>query len=408
MANWLKMDKHNAALGLARQGWSFRRIGAELGIDRGTVARHVRAAAAQEAAANAAISIAGSAGRRNRCEPFRELIQTKLELGLTAQRLWQDLKTEHGFDGSYQSVQRFVRALRRTTPLPFRRMESAPGQEAQVDFGRGAPIITPDGKRKCPHVFRIVLSCSRKAYSEAVERQTTENFIRCLENAFCHFGGVPRTLVIDNLKAGVIKADWFDPVLNPKLQAFAEHYGTVIMPTKPYMPRHKGKVERGVDYVQENALKGHTFDSLAAQNDFLTEWETSVADTRIHGTTRQQVSKRFAELEQPALLPLPAGRFPFFHEAQRCVNRDGHVEVAKAYYSVPPEFLGRQVWARWDGHVVRIFDQQLRQIAIHAQHEPGRFATADQHIPPAKRSGVERGTVWWLRKAHAIGPEAGR
>jgi hypothetical protein len=105
---------------------------------------------------------------------------------------------------------------------------------------------------------------------------------------------------------------------------------------------------------------------------------------------------------------LPIERFPCFREAQRIVNRDGHVEVAKAYYSAPPEYVGRRVWARWDGHVVRIFDRRLRQIAIHAQHEPGRFATDDRHIVAEKRGGIERGTACWLRKARRIGADTGR
>ena len=115
-------------------------------------------------------------------------------------------------------------------------MECGPGEEAQVDFGRGAPILQPNGKRRRPHVFRIVLSHSRKGYSEAVFRQSTEAFIGALENAFHHFGGAPKTLVVDNLKAAVLKADWFDPDLNPKIQSFGEHYGTVILPTKPRTP----------------------------------------------------------------------------------------------------------------------------------------------------------------------------
>ena len=431
MANRLKMAEHQAILGLHRLNWSYRRIAAELGVDRQTVARHVKAepadppgtgppgsnaailitgseawAKADEAKANATIVITGSAGRHSSCEPWRETIIQGLERGLTARRIWQDLTGESGFAGDYQAVQRFVRKLKHSTPLPFRRMECAPGEEAQVDFGRGAPVITSDGKRKRPHLFRIVLSCSRKAYSEVVPRQTTEAFLRCIENAFVHFGGVPRTLVIDNLKAAVTRADWYEPDLNPKIQAFAQHYGTVILPTRPYTPRHKGKVERGVGYAQDNALKGRTFTSLAEQNRFLGEWESSVADTRIHGTTRKQVSKLFEELEKPALLPLPPARFPCFAEAQRIVNRDGHVEVSKSYYSAPPEFVGRTVWARWDGRVVRLFDQHLRQIAIHAQREPGRFATDTGHIAPQKRGGIERGTAWWLSKIEAIGPQA--
>lgn len=355
-----------------------------------------------------ALVVPESAGQRSRCEPFRAVILTKLEQGLSAQRIWQDLRSEQGFSDSYQSVQRFVRKLLSATPLPFRRMECDPGDEAQVDFGRAAPVESPGTPRRRPHAFRIILSYSRKGYSEAVPRQTTEHFIRALENAFWHFGGVPKTLVIDNLKAAVTHADWFDPDLNPKIQAFCQHYGTVLLPTKPRMPRHKGKVERGVGYLQDNGLKGRTFDSLAAQNRFLAEWETGVADTRLHGTTRQQVGKLFTEVEQPILLPLPVTRFPFFQEGERIVNRDGHVEVAKAYYSAPPEFVGRKVWVRWDGRVVRVFDRQLQQIAIHAQREPGRFATDPQHIAPAKRSGMERGTAWWLKKAQAIGGEAGR
>jgi hypothetical protein len=138
-----------------------------------------------------------------------------------------------------------------------------PGNESQIDFGAGAPVVRPDGKRKHPHVFRIVLSFSRKGYSEAVYHQSTDNFIHCLENAFWHFGGASRTLIIDNLKIAVKNADWYDPDIHPKIQSFCEHYGTVILPTKPYTPRHKGKVERGIGYVKGNALKGHKFCSLA-------------------------------------------------------------------------------------------------------------------------------------------------
>lgn len=461
MSNRLKMAEHQAILGLARLNWSYRRIAAELGVDRETVSRHVRTAGiephgagppdsnaaivitgsevkakpsapsvveanatipitgsaegeAPVAAANATIVITGSEGfasaspgRPSRCEPWRAIIIQGLERGLTARRIWQDLRDEHGFVADYQSVQRFVRRLNRCSPLPFRRMECGPGEEAQVDFGKGAPVVGPDGRRIRPHLFRIVLSCSRKAYGEVVPRQTTEQFIRCIENAFCHFGGVPKTLIIDNPKAAVIQADWYDPDLNPKIQEFCRHYGTVVLPTRPYTPRHKGKIERGVGYAQSNALKGRTFTSLAEQNRFLAEWESTVADTRIHGTTRKQVGKVFAEVEKPALMPLPPGRFPCFQEAQRIVNRDGHVEVAKAYYSAPPEFVGRTVWARWDGRVVRLFDPQLRQIAIHAQHEPGCFATDAKHIVAEKRGGIERGTAWWLNKASAIGGYAG-
>jgi transposase len=247
----------NAILTLKQRGWSQRRIARELGIDRETVARYLHLQGADpKPATNAPTGSAGSkpakaptgsideeiqkSGPESQCEPFRKIIQDKLEAGLSRQRIYQDLRDEHGFEGSYFSVRRFVKRLGQDSPIPFRRMECMPGEQAQVDFGSAAPVLRPDGKRKRPHVFRIVLSFSRKAYSEVVYRQTTDNFIRCLENAFWHFGGVTRTLVIDNLKAAVKNADWYDPDIHPKIQSFCEHYGTVILPTKPYTPRHKG------------------------------------------------------------------------------------------------------------------------------------------------------------------------
>jgi transposase len=457
MANRLKMAKVDAVLRLHQQHWSIRRIAKELGISRKAVARHIRLgqpivkgcqapigicdtwAGAKEATPEVGAHDPGSAVqkegaehskvarapigasdfdgvRRGRpgphqtslCEPWRAIIVTKLEGGLTAQRIYQELVSEHGFAGKYSSVRRFARRLERHQPLPFRRMECGPGQEAQVDFGSGAPIHLADGTRRRTHVFRIVLSHSRKGYSEAVYRQTAEEFIRCLENAFAHFGGVPQVLVPDNLKAGVLTPDWFDPVLNPKLRSFADHYGLALLPTRPRLARHKGKIESGIGYVKGNALRGRVFTSLEEQNRFLLNWETTVADVRIHGTIRRQVGQLFAEVERPALRPLPLERFPFFQEGERKVHRDGHVEVAKAYYSVPPEYLGCTVWVRWDSRLVHIFNRHLEVIVVHVRRPPGQFSTQRAHLAAKKISNVERGTVWLLSQAHGIGPESAR
>jgi len=434
MSNRLKMANIHAIIGLLKQGWSYRRIARELGVDRETVARYDRlrrdrakpaiVASGSEAyeSSNAAISTAGSGsllddlvfieapgrppGRPSQCEPFGDLIRKKLDEGLSAQRIWQDLVTESGFTGSYSSVKRYFRRLGAATPLPFRRMECDPGQEAQVDFGSGAWVIE-DGRRRRPHILRITLSHSRKSYSEPIWRQTTENFIRSLENAFRAFGGVPRTLVIDNLKAAVTNADWFDPDINPKVVEFARHYGIVILPTKPYTPRHKGKIEGGIKYVKNNALKGRTFSSLFDQQQFLIQWERDVADTRIHGTTKKQVRRVFEEVERPSLQPLPVEPFPFYNEGRRKVHRDGHVEVAQGYYSVPPEYLGREVWVRWDSRLVRVFNQHFQQIAVHPRVAPGRFNTSRCHLADRKISAVERGAEYMLQKAINIGAEAG-
>jgi transposase len=348
----------------------------------------------------------GNLGCRSRCEPYREPIERWLEAGLSGQRIYQDLVCEYGFEGSYDSVKRFVRRLKKAHPKRIYRIETLPGEEAQVDFGVGAPILREDGRRRRTYIFRIVLSYSRKAYSEAVLSQDTETFIRCLENAFRHFGGVPETLNIDNLRAAVSKADWYEPELNPKLASFCRHYDTVILPCRPGKPEHKGKVEGSVKYVKNNALKGRTFDSLAHENRFLLDWEQNVADCRIHGTTRVQVRKRFEEAEKPALRGLPVDLFPCFSEGRRRVHRDSYVEVAGAYYEVPEEYIGRQVWARWDQRTVRIFNQRWEQIRVLARRKAGQFS---RHLSANGRRhvSVERDTAFWIRRCTRLGHQCG-
>jgi transposase len=444
MSNLLKVAMIEVILSLHRQGLSQRRIARELGVNRETVARYLNRAKAAPKPADAPPGSTGaeaeskpanappgsvapetppdwkvsapeltsdnagrSRGRTSECEPWRDIIQSKCNLGLSAQRIYQDLKTEHNFTGTYYCIRRFVRRLVPARELPFRRLECGPGDEAQVDFGRGAPIVGTDNKRRKTYLFRIVLSHSRKAYSEVVHRQTTDEFLRCIENAFRHFGGAPRRLILDNLRAAVTKADWFDPELNPKVRSFGEHYGAVFLPTRPYMPRHKGKVENGVGYAQDNALKGRVFSSIAEQNSFLLDWELTVADTRIHCTTRRQVGKHFTEVERAALLRLPLEPFPSFHEERRTVHRDGHIEVKRSYYAVPPEYLGRVVWVRWDGRMVRVFNERMQQIAIHARQGRGGFSSPTEYIAAEKISAVERGAAWLLHKAAVrLGPHS--
>lgn len=353
MTDQLAMDKSLAINNLRSAGYSERRIAKTLGVSRGAVRRHLASensnsttaptapsdpAPTGSAGSNSTTAPTGSdrledtddtASGNSQCEPFRGIIVEKCQIGLSARRIHQDLVADHGSSVSYWSVNRFVKALGASTELPFRRMEVLPGEELQVDFGTGAKIRNPDGTHRRTHVFRAVLSHSRKGYSEAVYRQDTESFIRALENCFWAIGGVPQRVVFDNAKCAVKTPDWHDPELNPKLVDFCKHYGCAFLPTRVRTPQHKGKVERGVDYVQENALRGREFESLAAQNNHLHHWESAVADTRIHGTTRKQVLACFEDIEKPALGSLPSARFEFYHEAKRKVSRDGHISIIR-------------------------------------------------------------------------------
>jgi len=436
----LEKDKTQGIEQLFAAGMAKRKIARTLGINRKSVDRHLAELQSKGAISGKALTgeaptgsedskgakaLTGSepaeqaleASRkqsiqadpsRSQCARYRDQIMVKIEQGLTAQRIYQDLVSEYGFSAKYHSVRRFVGNLLESKELPVRRIEVAAGQEMQIDYGQGARCMDHTGKLRKTYVFRLVLSHSRKGYTEAVTRLTTESLTRSLENAFRALGGVPKVVVFDNASSAVKQADWYDPELNPKIIAFCKHYGFALVPTRPRTPEHKGKVERGVDYVQENALKGMTFESLALQNQHLFQWEKNVADTRIHGTTKKHVGKQFIEVEKQSLGPLPSEPFPMYDEGIRKVSRDGHVEVKGSFYSAPPEYLGCEVWMRWNDRIVRMMNHRQVQIAVHPRMEKGKFSTLSEHISPAKINGIERGAQYLMQKVKLIGPQSTR
>jgi transposase len=409
VSNILKVSMQHAVLALYSTGCSIRQIAHKLGLNRRTVRRYVGVSSDDlDGSKCTTLAPKVATGSRSLCEPWREVIEASIAVGLTAERIWQDMRSVHGYEGAYNSVKRFVARLRSSQPMRVYRVECEPGEEVQIDFMRGPMLPDPDRPGKGRHcwILRAVLSCSRKGYSEAVWRQDTESFLRALENALRAFGGVPTMLNFDNLRAAVKRADWFDPELNPKFADFCRHYGITPMPCRPYSPQHKGKVERSVQHVRHNALAGHEFTSLTQLNAHLRHWEASVADTRIHGTTRRQVGEHFSSEERPALKPLPLELFPAYTEAKRIVARDGYVEVAKAYYQAPPEHIGRSVWVRFDGRQVRLFNQQMEQIASHTRLEPGRYSSV-RGVRGLDHAGPVQSTLHhWQSRAQAIGPAA--
>lgn len=413
MSRRLDVAMKTTILSLVRQGWSYRRIHRELGADRTAISRCVTEANSKPAnpptgspGMGLITSQTRPPGPGSSVEPFREIVEAKLQLGLDATRIFHDLAAESGYGGAYDAVKRFVHRLRRGAPEVFARMEVLPGEEGQVDFGQAAPTLEPiTGQYKRPHIFKMTLSCSRHSYEEVVWRQTVESFIRCHENAFRFFGGVPKVIRLDNLKAGVSRACLYDPEINVLYQALANHYGFTPLPIRPRTPRHDGKVERGIGYTK-NALKGRTFESLEAQNEFLSTWNRTVARLRIHGTTKQQVWSRFLELEKPALASLPADPFPFFKIASRKVHPDGHIELEKSYYSVPHQHVGQRVEVRWDERLVKVLAGG-QVVAVHRRSAPpGAFQTKPDHLPVHKNMRQEQYQARLLAQAERLGPGA--
>ena len=317
------------------------------------------------------------------CEAFRDAIELGLSQGRNAMGIWQDLVSESGFNGGYQTVKRFVRKLRgNQPPQPRAVIITAPGEESQVDYGTG-PMVRDARTRKYrrTRLFVLTLGYSRKAVRLLTFQSSSRIWTELHEKAFRRLGGSTRIVVLDNLKEGVLVPDIYDPTLNPLYRDVLTHYGCVALPCRIQDPDRKGKVERGVGHAKNTPLKGKRFESLEEAQAYLDRWETSCADTRIHGTTKRQVAVMFAE-EKPFLLPLPLEPFRYYQHGQRVVHLDGCVEVEAAYYGLPPGWIGRLVRVQWDELYVRILDPNngllLRE---HVRQKPGWYRIKTEDHP---------------------------
>jgi transposase len=319
--------------------------------------------------------------------------------------IYQDLVSFHGFTAKYASVRRFVHTLTGgTSPDARAVIQTAPGEEAQVDYGDGPMVRDPQtGKYRRVRLFVLTLGCSRKSVRLLTVRSSTRIWAELHQESFRRLGGSVRVMVLDNLREGVLKPDIYDPTLNPLYRDLLQHYGVTALPCRVRDPDRKGKVEAGVGHAKRTPLKGMRFESLDEAQRYLDHWEERWADTRIHGTTKRQVAAMFAE-EQPALQPLPVEPFRYYQYGERIVHLDGHVEVDRSYYSVPPGRIGTTVHVQWDDTQVRILDRHTGTLLReHRRHGPGRYHTQREDRP--RRTPVS--TADLLRRADRIGVAVG-
>lgn len=457
MSNVLGDEKKQSVLALGRLGWSLRHIEESTGIRRETASAYLKAAG---------IAVRGRGGRpgtwppkpattrgvstdppakpattggvstdpwgskpaisgevstdseavpwpplptrapsASACEPFRELIVEALSRGRNGKAIWQDLVDDQGFVGGYASVKRFVAKLRGSTGPEARVViTTAPGEEAQVDYGEGPMVRDPStGKHRRTRLFVMTLGHSRKSVRLLTWRSSAQTWAELHERAFRRLGGAPRVIVLDNLREGVLSPDIYDPTLNPLYRDVLAHYGAVALPCRVKDPDRKGKVEAGVGHAQKTPLKGMRFESMEQAQAYLDRWEERWADTRIHGTTKQQVALMFAE-EKPALRELPIEPFRYYRYGERTVNLDGCIEVEAAYYGAPPGWLGRKVHAQWDELHVRIMDPKTGQLLReHLRTHRGFHRIEDRDRP----SRTPQSTEALLRRAHRAGSHIG-
>jgi transposase len=430
MSNVLHDSKQQQVLALGRLGWSLRRIEGATGVRRETVSTYLKAAGIAvrrrggrigawppaNPATTATVSTdsdppaiagppPGRAPTASACEPYRELILEGLRRGRNAMAIWQDLVDGYGFAGRYASVRRFVRTHRAgAAPEPSGIIVTAPGEEAQVDYGEGPMVRDPvSGKYRRTRLFVLTLGYSRKSVRLLTWRSSSQIWAELHEQAFRRLGGTVRVIVLDNLREGVLQPDVYDATINPLYRDVLTHYGVIALPCRVRDPDRKGKVESGIGHTQKTPLRGLRFETIEAAQAYLDQWETRWADTRIHGTTKRQVSAMFAE-ERPHLGALPLEPFRYYRYGTRSVHLDGCVEVEASYYSVPPGWISQRVAVQWNDLHVRVLDPRSGQLLReHLRTRRGHHRVADADRPA--RTPVK--TLTLLDAARRAGPSIG-
>jgi transposase len=344
-------------------------------------------------------------------ESYRTEIAELVKQGYKPRVIWNLLSRRYpGLAGSESAVWRLVKSIRAGDPPEVvLRIETAPGEVAQVDFGYIGYLLDPDtGKRRKAWAFLMTLAWSRHQYAEIVFDQTIATWLISHQRAFEFFGGVPQRVVLDNLKAAILKAYTLDddPEVQQSYRECAEHYGFLIDPCLPRKPQHKGKVERGgVGYLKQSFVPWLAEDdTLITANQKLRQWLMTTAGLRLHGTTREVPLARFEHIERAALLPLPTTAYDPAIWKQCKLHRDGHLNFEKSYYSAPHRLLGQTLWLRAGLREIRLFSEKFELLATHPRAmQPGQRFTHVDHLPPDKAKALTLTRQTCQAQADAIG-----
>ncbi len=322
---------------------------------------------------------------------YCDRIKAWLETGITRVRIWEMLRDEYGVNKPYITLCKYVEKYCGKPKTAYIVQETVPGGEAESDFGYLGVLPAPNGEKKRTWGFVMTLGYSRDGFYTTVTDQTAATLIRIHQEAFTFFGGVPRRVKVDNLKAAILKNCRYDLEFNKDFLSFAYHYGFVIVPCTPYEPQQKGKVESGVGYMKGNFLPGRTFTDHTDMKRQLINWRDTIANTRIHGTTRRVPRDVFLTEEKARLQHLPETPFVYQPAFTRLVKPNCHINMENCYYSVPSSLVGKTVEVYLLGELIRIVSGNT-EVAVHVRsHVPGSFVTNESHYPGYK---VYSQTTW--------------
>ena len=353
----------------------------------------------------AGIEIPQYSPRQCLVDDYRQDVLKLLEKDLSAVRIHEELVRD-GFKGSYTTVKKYVSKLKRKENI-FVRIHTEPGEEAQVDFGYLGISKDDFGKNRKTWVFNMRLSYSRLDYYEKVYDQKVETFIACHIHAFEFFGGVPEYVKIDNLKAAILEANFYEPVYQQAYKDFAAYYGFSPIPCRVASPNDKGKVESGIKFVKDNFFKARAFEGASDLERRLRDWNRLV-NLRIHGTTRKVPNEVFMEEEKSRMKSLPPLRFSLAKISTRKVYHDCHIYVDYNYYSVPYQYTGKTVDIALTDKILKVY-YKTEQIALHKRIAlKGQFSTVASHYPDFKVIDAAEYQKVYRDKADLIGPYCGK
>jgi transposase len=326
--------------------------------------------------------------------------------------LYQRLRDEQELKSSWGTFYRYVRRhwpeTARSVPTATARLpEPPPGDEAQVDFFYAGRWHDPEAKRERRlYAFLMTLGHSRHAFLYPVLGEDARAFLQGHVEAFSFFRGAPRRLVPDNLSAGILRPDLYDPRSNRAYGELARAYGCVVDPSRVRKPTDKPKVERNVDYARESFFRGRTFASLQEMRESARRWCLEVAGRRVHGTTGERPLEAFLAREQPALQSLPAAPWEFATWTTAKVHPDCHLQASGARYSVPHRYVGKRLDVRLGETLVAIYDG-AELLTSHVRRERGRSTRLD-HYPEAAQAFLRFTPQVCLESARGMGPAVDR
>ena len=376
---------------LLESGLSQRAIARELCISRKTVKRYVVEFSSSEQVATPTII------KSKKLDTFKSEIQDWFSQGLTGVLIDEKLVKEKGLKVGYATISRFLQRFK--TPEVYVPLIAKPAHEAQVDFGYLGRFFKNDKPVKV-WCFSMVLSHSRYSYHCLVTDQSVSTFINCHIHAFEYFSGVPYTVKIDNLKAGVITPNFYEPVIQRQYAEFLEYYQSAPITARIRRGQDKGKVEAGVKYVKNNFLKRATTKDYHQLEADLKDWTDHICNKRLHGTTKKIPLQVFTSNEKHLLKPLPDKRYQLLQICQRKVNNYAHISFKNNYYSVPYNYIGQMLTVKSSDSLLKIY-QDCQQVALHMISEKqGEYFSKEEHRPPSKQKKTQQE---YIQKAITFG-----